>query len=488
MIRLTPTLTDVAHALEQADADGLEGAVVPLVYELDRSVVARHGLDVARAFERTADRAYGGIFRTAACTVVATQPSLVYVGDGALDQLQSAIAPHVVNVTGQPLPTFVGGALGMLTHEFMSTLEPTVPVASRGTAHPNAVFLRVEDCIVFDHVSDRVLLIACIGRGAQSLDVEYEHAQRRLDETYRRLTTATAVRQRLTPDMPTGAIEVSVSDDEFEDLVTDALDHIAAGEVVQVVLSRSFDQPFTADPLDLFRALCDRCPSQYHTLLRMDGVHVVGASPEQLVGVSDGRVATNPIAGTRPRGATLADDAALAAELRSCPKERAEHMMLVDLGRNDVARVSDPGSVDVLTLAAVERGAHVMHLVSRVEGELADGQHPIDALRACFPAGTLTGAPKVRAAQLITELEGERRSAYGGAIGFIGHGGSIDMSITIRSAVIENGVARVQAGAGIVARSIPEHERLETEHKARGVLEAIAAVTARAAVSAEVAC
>jgi anthranilate synthase component 1 len=218
-------------------------------------------------------------------------------------------------------------------------------------------------------------------------------------------------------------------------------------------------------------------PAPYHVLLRLDGadgpVHVVGASPEQLVGVFEERVVTHPIAGTRPRGRDEAHDLELERDLLADPKERAEHMMLVDLGRNDVGRVATPGTVRVARLCEVERYSHVMHLVSRVEGDLRDGLHPVDALRAAFPAGTLTGAPKVRAMELIAQLEPDRRGAYGGVVGYVGHGRTLDMAITIRTALIGDGVASVQAGAGIVAASDPEAEEAETRHKSRSVLAAL---------------
>jgi anthranilate synthase component 1 len=222
-------------------------------------------------------------------------------------------------------------------------------------------------------------------------------------------------------------------------------------------------------------------PAPYHALLRLGDVTIVGASPEQLVGVpGDERIVTHPIAGTRPRGSTVEQDLALEHELLADRKERAEHMMLVDLGRNDVARASIPGSVEVVRTCEVERYSHVMHLVSRVEGDLRPGLHPIDALLAAYPAGTLTGAPKVRAMELIAQLEPDRRGAYGGVVGYAGHGRTLDMAITIRTAVLAGGIASVQAGAGIVAGSDPAAEEAETRHKARSVLSALA-VAERAA-------
>jgi anthranilate synthase component 1 len=243
---------------------------------------------------------------------------------------------------------------------------------------------------------------------------------------------------------------------------------------VQVVVSQRFDRAFDADPLLAYRAMRAVSPAPYHALLRIGDVHLVGASPEQLVGVLDEHVVTHPIAGTRPRGATASADLALAAELLADPKERCEHMMLVDLGRNDVGRVARPGTVRVERLCELERFSHVMHLVSRVAGTLRNGLHPVDALRSAFPAGTLTGAPKVRAMQIIAELEPDRRGAYGGVVGYVGHGRALDMAITIRTAVLANGTASVQAGAGVVSASVPALEESETRHKARSVLAALA--------------
>jgi anthranilate/para-aminobenzoate synthase component I len=274
-------------------------------------------------------------------------------------------------------------------------------------------------------------------------------------------------------------IEVSLERGQYEAAVSSAKDAIAAGEAIQIVLARrqTFARPvIAAEPLDavaLYRALRRINPSPYLFFVRMPEFSVVGASPELLVRVEGDRVTTHPIAGTRPRGATPAEDAALAYALERDPKERAEHVMLVDLGRNDLGRVARPGTVAVTKYMEVERYSHVLHLVSNVEARLKPGLDALDALRSIFPAGTLSGAPKVRAMQLIGEAEGERRGLYGGAVGYLGYDGNLDTAITIRSAVLRDDRIHVTVGAGIVARSVPEKEFEETEHKAGAIRRAM---------------
>jgi anthranilate synthase component 1 len=250
--------------------------------------------------------------------------------------------------------------------------------------------------------------------------------------------------------------------------------YILAGDVFQALLARRMDVPLDFDPITLYRALRALNPSPYMFHLQLDGLELVGSSPEMMVRVADGKVTVRPIAGTRPRGRTEAEDRALANELRHDEKERAEHVMLVDLGRNDVGRLARYGTVEVTDLMVIEQYSHVFHIVSQVEGQLPPEASALDAFRAVFPAGTMTGAPKVRAMQIIDELEPERRGAYAGALGVIGAGDTrMDLAITIRTCVIADGVASVQAGAGIVHDSVPEKEWDETENKARAMLTAI---------------
>jgi anthranilate synthase component 1 len=413
--------------------------------------------------------------------VVVPRAAAVLEGASALDQVRAAVRDRVADV-GIDLPRFVGGAVGMLGHEFVTTVEPRVGRAPGAPAVdlPDARFLLVDELVAFDHRAGRVLAICTIDADhAPDLQRAYDRALGRIAGIEQRLVAAArasavpvAVREEQ------AVVTANVDDASFEAMVREAREQVLAGECVQVVLSRRFDVHASIDPLVAYRSMRAVSPAPYHALLRLGDASIVGASPEQLVGVAgDERVVTHPIAGTRPRGASPDEDLALERELLADPKERAEHMMLVDLGRNDVARVAEPGSVRVERLCEVERFSHVMHLVSRVEGTLREGLHPVDALRAAFPAGTLTGAPKVRAMELIAELEPDRRGAYGGVVGYVGHGRTTDMAITIRTAVIDEaaGIASVQAGAGIVAASDPAAEAAETRHKARGMLAALVA-------------
>jgi len=257
-------------------------------------------------------------------------------------------------------------------------------------------------------------------------------------------------------------------------MVLEAKEAIAAGECFQIVPSQRLSVPTTASPVSLYRALRSINPSPYMYFLNFGDYQIVGASPELLVLVEDGKISLRPIAGTMPRGDTPEEDDALASRLLSDEKERAEHIMLVDLGRNDVGRVAQPGTVKVNRLMEIERYSHVMHMVSEVEGQLQPGLRPIDALRACFPAGTLTGAPKIRAMEIIAELESDQRGPYGGAIGFFNRDGDLETAITIRTLVLKDGVAHTQVGAGIVADSDPPTEYQETLNKANAVLAAVA--------------
>jgi anthranilate synthase component 1 len=261
---------------------------------------------------------------------------------------------------------------------------------------------------------------------------------------------------------------------EYQPAVEEALEAVRAGEVFQIQVGQRFTVETAADPLDVYRVLRTLNPSPYMYFLRTEDVDVVGCSPEALVTVKEGRAVLHPIAGTRRRGETAERDAALAAELVRDPKEQAEHVMLVDLARNDLGRVAAPGSVEVVEFGAVERYSHVWHIVSTVEAQVAAGKDAFDVLTATFPAGTLTGAPKVRAMELIEELEPVRRGIYGGAVGYLDAAGDLDMAIAIRTAVMRDGRAHVQASAGIVADSVPELEEKETRNKARAVLQAIA--------------
>ena len=351
-----------------------------------------------------------------------------------------------------------------------------------------ASFIETDLVIVFDHLTHQLSAIASLHSEAPDLDARYRIAERAIFEALERTARPSAAELAGAVSRPAGdgtspalaQVEASLGRDEYIRAVEHAKDAIAAGEAIQVVLARrqSFDLPATPDgkPLDgigLYRALRRVNPSPYLFFTRTPSFEVVGASPELLLQVVGDKLTTHPIAGTRPRGTTPADDDRLADELRRDPKERAEHVMLVDLGRNDLGRVARPGTVNTSQYMEVERYSHVLHLVSHVEARLKPELDALDALRSVFPAGTLSGAPKIRAMQLIAAAEGERRGLYGGAVGYLGYDGNLDTAITIRSAVLKNGQAHVHTGAGIVAKSVPESEFEETEHKAAALRRAI---------------
>jgi anthranilate synthase component 1 len=377
------------------------------------------------------------------------------------------------------LPRFSGGAVGYLAYEVAARYEPSVPIpAAHPLATPDAVFLFVDTLLIFDHVRHRALLLTHADHSATGGDeaLARAEAEARLDEMERRLRASMpraprgqSPRQRERAVTPAPLAEPAA----YMEATRRIQEYIRAGDCYQVVPSRRIARPTRAHPFAVYRALRSINPSPYMFYLALDDFAVAGASPELLVRVEAGEVAVHPIAGTRRRDADPAVDAALEAELRADEKERAEHLMLVDLGRNDVGRVSAPGSVRVTQFMEVERYSHVMHLVSHVTGRLRADLTPYDALRAGFPAGTVSGAPKTRAMQIIAEVEGQRRGVYAGAVGYIGFDGSLDTCIAIRSLTLKDGVAYAQAGGGIVADSEPEAELRETESKLGATLRAL---------------
>jgi anthranilate synthase component 1 len=390
------------------------------------------------------------------------------------------------------MPRFTGGAVGALAYDAVSVFEPSVPLpAADPVGVPLASFIETDLVLVFDHLTHTLAAIASLHTDAPRLEERYRVAERALFEALERTARPSAAEiagpaggQPAAPGAgsPASSVEpeTSLGRDAYEAAVRNAKDAIAAGEAIQVVLARrqTLALPPRADgsPLDgigLYRSLRRVNPSPYLFFVRTPSFEVVGASPELLLQVEGERLTTHPIAGTRPRGADAKEDELLAEQLQADPKERAEHVMLVDLGRNDLGRVARPGTVRVSKYMEVERYSHVLHLVSHVEAKLAPGLDALDALRSVFPAGTLSGAPKVRAMQLIAAAEGERRGLYGGAVGYLGYDGNLDTAIAIRSAVLREGVAHLHTGAGIVAGSDPAREFEETEHKAAAMRRAI---------------
>ena len=376
------------------------------------------------------------------------------------------------------LPAFHGGALGFLGFDLIRSYENVGVQRPDPYGLPLGEIAFCETLLVFDNVRHSLKIVAH-ARLDGDVAREYREASERIHAVVSRLRRADPLEPAESlaelPPLPRG-VPLGASNmtrDYYEDMVLRAKEHIAAGDIFQVVPSQRFSAETRAPALAIYRALRVINPSPYMYLLDFGEYQIVGSSPELLVGVEDGRVSTHPIAGSRPRGATPEEDAALEEELRNSVKDRAEHIMLVDLGRNDVGRVSQPGTVRVDDLMFVEKYSHVMHLVSHVSGQLRAGLSPLSALRACFPAGTLSGAPKIRAMQIINDLESDGRGPYGGAIGYFGYSGSMETAITIRTLVLKDGMAHVQAGGGVVADSDPGEEWQESVSKAQALLTSL---------------
>jgi anthranilate synthase component 1 len=328
--------------------------------------------------------------------------------------------------------------------------------------------------LVFDHLKHKIKVVSHARLDGNDAGKAYKGAVERIESLVKRLSQPLKQERKESKAIhQPSPVSFNMTREEFEAMVVRAKEDIVAGEIIQVVLSQRLSRKTGAKPFDIYRALRSINPSPYMYYLHLDDCHIIGASPELLVRVENGVVATHPIAGTRPRGRTPDEDAALAAELKADEKERAEHVMLVDLGRNDIGRIAEPGSVEVTQFMDVENYSHVMHLVSHVQGKLRPELRPFEALRACFPAGTVSGAPKIRAMEIIAELEPDRRGPYAGAVGYFSFSGNLDTAITIRTIVMTDGTACVQAGAGIVADSVPAREYEESMNKARALIMAI---------------
>ncbi len=373
------------------------------------------------------------------------------------------------------LPPFTGGAVGYLGYEFIHGVEKTVPLAAKDELGVPAMwFMLCDSVLAFDraHQTMRLIVNAHVRGDAGAA---YDAACAELE----RMRAALA---RPTPLAPailghTGPVQVPAGNftkDAFEKMVEDSKEFIRSGDIFQIVLSQRFSREFKRTPLDLYRALRTVNPSPYMFILETDGFALVGASPEVHVRLTGRKVEIRPIAGTRPRGKSQAEDIALEKELLADEKEKAEHLMLVDLARNDIGRVSNFGTVKVPEFMIIERYSHVMHIVSQVEGQLAPERTAFDLMRATFPAGTVSGAPKIRAMQLIAEKEGTQRGSYAGALGYFSYDGNLDSCITLRTALIKDGKVHIQAGAGVVADSVPAAEYQETINKASALFKAIA--------------
>jgi anthranilate synthase component 1 len=419
--------------------------------------------------------------------------------DGAVDPLEllrTRMAKYRYGrVPGLPA-LFHGGAVGFLSYDAVRHFEPRVPqLKGAGVGTPESVFMRTDGLLVFDHVKHSISVVthAEVNGNARRA---YDGAVERIEALVERLDGPLPDKARRRPDprrievvSPLGAADYgaaprsrasgfesakpNMSRATYERMIEAGKRAIFEGEVIQVVLSQRLERPTFVGPFDVYRSLRAVNPSPYMFYLELDGFQIIGASPELLVKAVDGQVAVHPIAGTRPRGATPEDDARLEKELRTDEKEKAEHVMLLDLGRNDVGRVSLPGTVKVEQRMDVERYSHVMHLVSHVTGKLRPEYDAYDALRAGFPAGTVSGAPKVRAMELIAEMEPDKRGPYAGGVGFFSYTGNMETAIAIRTIVMKDGIAHMQAGGGVVADSTPEGEYQESLHKMRAPLRAI---------------
>ncbi len=371
------------------------------------------------------------------------------------------------------LPRFTGGAVGYLGYDTAAWFEPTAARPGAGADDKDAAgFMLFDTVLAFDHVQHRILIIANARiSGDDDLRALYQFACAKIEFLERELERALSL-HRPAPAPPL-ALTSNFTQQDYEGIVRKAKEHIAAGDIYQVVLSQRFEAEVGVDAFTVYRALRHVNPSPYMFYIRTGDRSIVGSSPEMLVRVEGRHVVTHPIAGTRPRGKNEDEDMRLAEELKRNEKEKAEHVMLVDLGRNDIGRVCEYGTVRVPTFMALERYSHVMHLVSVVEGRLADDRDRLDALVSCFPAGTVSGAPKVRAMQIINELEPAPRGLYAGAVGYVDFAGNLDFCIAIRSILLEGGRASIQAGAGIVADSNPTAEYEETKDKARAMVRAL---------------
>jgi anthranilate synthase component 1 len=374
------------------------------------------------------------------------------------------------------LPRFYGGAVGYLSYEAVTRFEDLPSPEADPLSLPESMFMFVDTVLIFDHVTHKIKIVSQVQTDGD-IETSYREAIKRIDD----------LAGRLKKPLPSGKSQINnsphynnellfvsnFSKEKYEKSVQKIKEYIAAGEAIQVVLSQRLASLIHTAPFEIYRALRTINPSPYMFYFDFKTFQIIGASPEMLVRVEDGIVMTRPLAGTRPRGNSPEEDARLEKELRADEKERAEHIMLVDLGRNDIGRVSEPGTVKVSNLMEVERFSHVMHLVTHVEGKLKQNLSSFDALRACFPAGTVSGAPKIRAMEIIAEFEPEKRGLYAGAAGYFSNSGNMDMAISIRTMVVKDNTVYVQAGGGIVYDSQPEREYRETMNKARASLQAI---------------
>jgi anthranilate synthase component 1 len=466
-----PTLEEV-HGLQRC------GNLVPVCRDIqaDLETPVSAYLKIARGNYSFLLESVEGGERMARYSFIGAEPVLVLKTghDNPVDPLnlvEKELAQfHPVSIAG--LPRFHGGLVGYLSYEIARHFERLPCPVQDPQGLPESVLMLADTLLVFDHVTHKIKVVSHAHLDG-NVETAYREATRKIDDLVGRLVQP--MQSETISITPRGKSRVSsnFSQAEFEAIVSQAKEYIYAGDIIQTVLSQRLARRTYADPFAIYRALRSINPSPYMYYLHLGDFYIAGASPELLVRVEDDLVSTHPIAGTRRRGKDATEDSALEEELKHDEKERAEHIMLVDLGRNDIGRVSEPGTVEVTQLMDVEHYSHVMHLVSHVQGRLRAGLSQFDALRSCFPAGTVSGAPKIRAMEIVAELEKEQRGPYAGAVGYFDFSGNLDTAIAIRTIVIKNNIAYIQAGAGIVADSIPEREYQESLNKAQALLAAI---------------
>ncbi len=393
------------------------------------------------------------------------------VSFNGLEKMMKKFKP--VNIKG--LPRFYGGLVGYMSYDMVNHFEKLPDTNPDEMNLPDYRFMLTDTTLIFDHVTRTIKVVSCVNleKGNKNLSKKYKDACSKIDVMINKLRKPLKNPGSSLKRKTNIRIKSNFKKSEFKKIVEKAKTYIKAGDIIQTVLSQRLVVDVKVKPFDIYRALRDINPSPYMYYLKLGNFVIAGSSPEILVRHEDGKVVVRPIAGTRRRGRNEEEDSRLEKELLSDPKEKAEHIMLVDLGRNDIGRVCEYGSVRVSELMVIEKYSHVMHIVSEVEGRLRKNMNSFDVMRACFPAGTVSGAPKIRAMEIIDELENVKRASYAGAVGYFSFQGNMDMAITIRTILIKNGKAYIQAGAGIVADSVPEREYYETMNKAKAMIKAV---------------
>ena len=468
--------------LEEAKTLGSRGNLIPIYTEIDADLetpVSAYLKVAVPPYSFLLESVEGGE-HIARYSFIGTEPEDVIITgpgqkDGETDPLKlvEKMLSNFNLVETSNLPRFRGGAVGYLSYDSVKYFEELPSPDNDPIGIPEAIFMLTKTFLVFDHVRHKILVVSHAHLNGD-VETSYHDATSKIESIVQRLNNPldpTSIPRA--SGYSKGDVTSNMAQQRHHDMVERCKDYVVDGDVIQVVVSQRLSKPTSAHSFHIYRSLRAINPSPYMYYLELDGFQIVGASPEMLVQVENGVVATHPIAGTRPRSEDDEEDTRLELELRTNEKERAEHIMLLDLGRNDIGRVSKPGTVVASNILEIERYSHVMHLVSHVEGNIQEGFSNYDALRACFPAGTVSGAPKIRAMEIIAELENDTRGAYAGAVGYFDFAGNMDTCITIRTMVVKDGVAHVQAGGGIVYDSEPEFEFDETIHKASALMRAI---------------